>query len=107
MTTYTAHVYTVVDEAARTVRPVPKAQRPVRTYASEQMAWFGVTRSLETVYSPDTRRVKLVYSDGTLDEWYRAEWTLRASQAKRRGYRHVWRNKLPVQCQPYMLADEE
>ena len=106
MTTYTAYVYTVVDEAARTVRPVPKSQKPVRTYASEQLAWFGVTRALETTCSPDARRVKLVYSDGTPDEWYKPQWTLRASQAKHRGYKHVWRLKLPVQCQPYVLAEE-
>jgi hypothetical protein len=106
VTTYTAYVYTVVDEAARTVRPVPKSQKPVRTYDRAQVAWFGVTRSLETTCSPDTRRVKLVCSEGRPDEWHMPQWVLRASQAKHRGYRHVWKIKLPVQCQPYVLAEE-
>lgn len=106
MSIYTAHVYTIADEVARTVRPVRKAEKPVRTYGSEQMAWFGVTRSLETNCKPQSRRVKLVYPDGRPDEWYAPQWALRASQTKRRGYRHVWRTILPVLCQPYVLAEE-
>jgi len=107
VTTYTAYVYTVVDEAARTVRPVPKAQKPVRTYTRVQTAYHGITQSIQTICSPMSRRIRLVYPDGRPDEWYMPQWALRASTPRRDGYTNAWRLLLPVQCQPYVLADEE
>jgi hypothetical protein len=103
---YTAHVYCVVDEASRTVKYVRKAEKPIRTYADQQSAWYGITRSIQTKSSPESRRIKLVYPDGRPDEWYMQHWVLRATGYWRSRSTNAWRLRLPVQCQPYTLVEE-
>jgi len=103
---YTAHVYCVVDEESRTVKYVRKAEKPIRTYADQQRAWYGITRSIQTKSSPESRRIKLVYPDGRPDEWYMPQWVLRATADRRSRFTNAWRLRLPVQCQPYTLVEE-